>query len=353
MDQAKLQTFGDRMTGILNGGMLALMTSIGHRTGLFDVMAGLPASTSGEVARATNLNERYVREWLDAMVAGRIVEYEPRDRHYVLPEEHASVLTRAAGGNNLAGFADTIPRLALVEAEVTACFRTGGGVPYDRFDEFLEVWSRLKAFTFEATLVSEVLPRLPSLADALAAGCDVLEIGCGEAYPTLILARSFPKSRFTACDFREDVVEFARERARESPAVDARFLVQDLTRLEDRAAYDVVLAFDVIHDQARPREVLRNVARALRPGGLFLMVDIKASSSVHENLTHPLAPFLYGTSVLHCMTVSLALDGEGLGTMWGEQQARALLAEAGFAHVDVREIPGDPFNNYYLARRAI
>jgi 2-polyprenyl-3-methyl-5-hydroxy-6-metoxy-1,4-benzoquinol methylase len=352
VDPAKLQAFAERMNGILNGGMLALMTSIGHRTGLFDAMAGLAPSTSEQVARTAGLDPRYVREWLDAMVAGRIVEYEPSDATYSLPAEHASLLTRAAGGNNMAGFADTIPWLAVVEPEVEACFRGGGGVPYDRYDEFLEVWSRLKAFTFEETLLPQVLPLVPDLADVLASGCDVLEIGCGEAHPTHILARAFPESRFTGCDFREDAVAFARDRARATGTANACFQVQDLTRMEDRGAYDAVLAFDVIHDQAQPREVLRRVAQALRAGGLFLMVDIKASSHVHENLVHPLAPFLYGTSLLHCMTVSLALGGEGLGAMWGEQRAYALLAEAGFGQVDVHEIPGDPFNNYYLARRA-
>ncbi len=348
MDQAKLRAFGERMNGVLNGGMLALLTSIGHRTGLFDVMAGLPPSTSEQIARTADLDPRYVREWLDAMVTGRILEYDPGHATYSLPAEHASLLTRAAGGNNLAGFADTIPRLALVEPEITECFRAGGGVPYARFGEFLEVWSGLKAFTFEETLLPEVLPLLPALAEALETGCDVLEIGCGAAHPTQILARAFPKSRFTACDFREDAVAFARENGPSN----ARFQVQDLNQMEDRAAYDAVLAFDVIHDQAKPRDVLRRVARALRPGGLFLMVDIKASSRVHENLAHPLAPFLYGTSLLHCMTVSLALGGEGLGTMWGEQRARELLGEAGFARVDVHEIAGDAFNNYYLARLA-
>jgi hypothetical protein len=97
--------------------------------------------------------------------------------------------------------------------------------------------------------------------------------------------------------------------------------------------------------------VLNNVARALKPDGTFLMVDIQASSRVHENLDHPMAPFLYATSVLHCMTVSLAQGGEGLGTMWGEQRALELLAEAGFRNVDVRQLEGDIFNSYYIARK--
>jgi len=96
--------------------------------------------------------------------------------------------------------------------------------------------------------------------------------------------------------------------------------------------------------------VLKNVATALKPAGTFLMVDIKASSHVHENLDHPMGPFLYTTSTMHCMTVSLALGGEGLGTMWGEQKALELLAEAGFTGVAVKQIEGDPFNNYYVAR---
>jgi hypothetical protein len=97
--------------------------------------------------------------------------------------------------------------------------------------------------------------------------------------------------------------------------------------------------------------VLKNVANALRPDGVFLMVDIRASSDVHENLDHPMGPFLYATSTLHCMTVSLALDGEGLGTMWGEQKARELLAEAGFHEVAVEHVDGDNFNSFYVARK--
>ena len=81
------------------------------------------------------------------------------------------------------------------------------------------------------------------------------------------------------------------------------------------------------------------------------MVDIKASSHLHENMDHPLAPYLYTVSTMHCMTVSLALDGEGLGTVWGKHKALELLAEAGFTQVDLREIDGDVFNNYYIARK--
>ena len=110
---------------------------------------------------------------------------------------------------------------------------------------------------------------------------------------------------------------------------------------------------DGIHDLAHPATVLRNIARALRPGGTFLMVDVAASSNLHENIGHPLAPALYALSTMHCMTVSLAQGGTGLGSMWGEQRARQMLAEAGFSAVEVTRIEGDILNNYYIATRPL
>jgi SAM-dependent methyltransferase len=125
----------------------------------------------------------------------------------------------------------------------------------------------------------------------------------------------------------------------------------DLTELDITEAYDVVTVFDAIHDQAQPARVLANIFRALRPGGVFLMVDIKASSRLEDNIGVPLAPFLYTVSTMHCMSVSLALDGAGLGTVWGQQLATSMLADAGFRDVRTQEIESDPINLYYVARK--
>ena len=109
----------------------------------------------------------------------------------------------------------------------------------------------------------------------------------------------------------------------------------------------MITAFDSIHDQSMPTQVLAAIAKALRPRGMFLMVDIAASSHLEENMDHPLAPFLYTISCNHCMTVSLAANGEGLGTMWGEQKARQMLSAAGFTQLEVMQVEGDIFNNYF------
>jgi hypothetical protein len=133
LDPAKIEAFGGKMVGMLNQGFLALLVSIGHETRLFDRMASLPPSTSDAIARTTGLQERYVREWLGGMVVGGIVEYDPKARTYRLPGEHAALLTRDAGTNNLAFFAQYVPLTANVYQQVVDCFRRGGGVPYSAY----------------------------------------------------------------------------------------------------------------------------------------------------------------------------------------------------------------------------
>jgi 2-polyprenyl-3-methyl-5-hydroxy-6-metoxy-1,4-benzoquinol methylase len=351
LDEAKRDAFAGKMVGVLNGAVLALMTSIGRQTGLFEAMAALPASTSEAIAAAAGLNERYVREWLGAMVTGGIVEFDASHDTYVLPAEHAAVLTSAAGARNVARFMQYIPMLAEVEADVINSFRRGGGVPYARYPRFQALMAESSGLRFDHLLLQKVVP-LTGLADALGRGVDVLDIGCGQGHAVNLLAGAFPRSRFAGYDFSETGVAAARAEAEALSLANTRFAARDVAALGESEAYDLVTAFDVIHDQARPRDVLREVARALRADGTFLMVDVRASSDLAGNIGHPLGPFLYGMSTMHCMTVSLALNGAGLGTVWGEEKALAMLREAGFASVAVHRLgPDDPLNNYYVARK--
>jgi 2-polyprenyl-3-methyl-5-hydroxy-6-metoxy-1,4-benzoquinol methylase len=122
--------------------------------------------------------------------------------------------------------------------------------------------------------------------------------------------------------------------------------------LGEHERYDLITTFDVIHDQAKPVAVLAGLAAAFRPDGVYLMQDIAGSSYVDKNLDHPLGPFTYTISTMHCMTVSLAQGGAGLGAMWGEEKAREMLAEAGFGSVEVKQLPHDFINNYYTARKS-
>jgi 2-polyprenyl-3-methyl-5-hydroxy-6-metoxy-1,4-benzoquinol methylase len=351
LDQAKVEAFAGRMLGVLNDGFLAMMASIGHRTGLFDTMAALPPSTARGIARASGLNERYVREWLAAMATGRIVTYDPEADTFHLPPEHAASLTRGAGSANVATITQFLACMGEVEEAIAECFRSGGGLPYSAYTRFHRIMTDVSAQTVEQTLLRHTLPLVPGLLARLRAGIDTLDVGCGSGHAINLMAREFPASRFVGYDFSAEAVDAARREAHAWGLANARFEIQDAATMTDRRAYDFITSFDSIHDQAQPRKVLHGIAEALRDEGVYLMVDIQASSHLADNLNHPLGPYLYSISTLHCMSVSLGLGGEGLGTMWGEQQARALLEEAGFGHVAVHRVEGDILNNLYVARK--
>ncbi|MGE0681689.1 MAG: class I SAM-dependent methyltransferase [Candidatus Binatia bacterium] len=348
-DHTKASTFADQMLGVLNHGALALMASLGHRTGLFDTMARLPPSTSTQIAQAAHLHERYVREWLGAMVTGRIIDYDPATDAYFLPPEHAASLTRAAAPNNLAMFMQYIPLLGGVEDGIVRSFREGGGVPYAAFPSFQHVMAEESSQTVAAALLDSILPLAPGLIESLQIGVAVLDVGCGRGHALNTMAQAFPQSRFTGYDFSKEGVAAGKAQTSELGLTNVQFVCKDVSTLEECAYYGLITAFDAIHDQAKPRTVLQRIARALRPDGVFLMQDIGASSHVHKNIDHPMGPTLYTISCMHCMTVSLALGGEGLGAMWGEEQAQQLLNEAGFTQVAIHRLPHDIQNSYFVA----
>jgi 2-polyprenyl-3-methyl-5-hydroxy-6-metoxy-1,4-benzoquinol methylase len=350
-DEAELTAFGDRMMGMLNAGCTALLVSIGHQTGLFDTLSAAGSVTSEELAHRARLNERYVREWLGGLTVAGVVELDPATSAYTLPPAHAGWLTTEAGPNNLARTMQYIPMLAQVEEDIVRCFRQGGGLSYAHYPRFHALIDEDSRAMVDATLVDVVVPLVGGLDDRLRAGIDVADVGCGSGHAINVLAREYPASRFVGLDFSEEAIERADAEARSLGLTNARFELRDVATLDRPEAFDLVTAFDAVHDQAHPGQVLAAIARATRPGGTFLMIDIKASSKVEDNIENPLAPMLYTISTMHCMTVSLGLDGDGLGTVWGRQLATSMLHEAGFEDIEVSELEEDPFNDYYVCRR--
>ena len=351
IDQAKSEAFADQMLSLLNQGALSLMMSIGHKTHLFDSLSNMDPSTSEQIATSTGLNERYVREWLAAMVTGRVIEYDPSQRTYRLPAEHAAWLTREAGMQNMAFQAQYIVMLAKVHEQIIDCFSKGGGVPYASFPDFQRLMAEESLHVMDNSLFQVIMPLVAGLEERLQAGIDVADIGCGSGHALNIMAQAFPRSRFAGYDFSQQGIAAAQAEAGHLGLTNTRFEARDVSHLDIVDRYDFMTAFDSIHDQARPAEVLKAIVNALRTGGVLLMLDIRASSLLEENMKHPLAPFLYTISCNHCMTVSLANDGAGLGTMWGEQVASQMLHEAGFTHIEVKHVKGDISNSYYIASK--
>lgn len=350
IDKQASEAFAEKMVEMLNHAGLAFMASIGHRTGLFDTMAATGPGTSHEIAQRAGLQERYVREWLGAMVTGGIVTYDPEGQTYTLPAEHAAYLTRAATPNNIAATTQWLSVMGSVEDELVECFRRGGGVPYERYGRFPEVMREESNQTTVAGLDDAILPLAPGLTQKLEAGIEVLDIGCGAGAALIHLAERFPNSRFTGYDLLQRNIDLGRAEADRRGLTNLRLEVTDVSKMQDADRFDLITAFDAIHDQARPDLVLAAIARALKPDGLFLMQDITGSSYVQNNLDAPLAPFIYTISTMHCMTVSLAQGGMGLGAAWGREKAVEMLKEAGFRRVKVERLEHDIMNNYYLAR---
>lgn len=291
-----------------------------------------------------------MREWLGAMTVGCLVAHDPATGRYRLPAAHADLLTDA-GDANVAAFAQYLGVLAGVEDELVDCFRAGGGVPYSSYPRFQEVMEADSAQTVVAALLDDVLPLVPGLDGRLAAGIDVLDVGCGRGRALAVLAREFPRSRFHGLDLSAEAIDHLREEHADLPALQGH--VGDASALPapwDAESFDLVTTFDAIHDQADPAAVVRGIREVLRPDGVYLAQDIHTSGTHAGDLDHPLGPFLYTISTMHCLTVSLARGGAGLGAAWGRPAAEALLAESGFGRVSTHLLPHDEQNAWYVAR---
>jgi SAM-dependent methyltransferase len=348
LDKALVQQFARKLFGLYTSGMLTLMVDIGHRTGLFGALQG--GGTSAEIAARAGLEERYVREWLGAMATGGIAEYDAATATFTLPPEHALCLT-GTSSRNLAPGSQTLAMVAKHVPAVAECFRSGGGVPYSDYrPEFTESMDASWRLLYDGLLIKGFLPLVKGLPERLEQGISAADVGCGTGHAINVMARQYPNSTFVGYDFSPGAIDRATAEAAEMELTNARFEVLDVTQLPPSPQFDLITSFDSIHDQRAPAETLGCIAGALAPDGVYVMVEPKASSRLEENVGNPFAPYIYGISVLHCMTVSLADGGAGLGTAWGEQTARRMLEAAGFTDIEVFDAPG-PQNSIFICRR--
>jgi len=348
VDPDRTKQFAGKLLGLYTGCALTTLIDIGHQTGLFDVGAKRPG-TSRELAARAGLHERYVREWLGAMTTSGIFTYDPVSRTYSLPPEHAALLCGDTA-KNLAPMSQMLNVFGRNLPQLVQCFREGGGIPYTEFRGFAhsmaDVWRRI----YDEHLIKGFLPAAPGLPERLQAGIAVADIGCGAGHAVNVMAREYPHSRFVGFDIAVEAIERAAAEALDMGLPNARFGLLDVSQLPPDPPFDLIVAFDAIHDQVAPATVLQRVSDALAPDCIFLMIDFKFSSHVEDNIGNSFAPLYYGISVMHCLTVSLAEGGAGLGTVWGIQLARRMLHEAGFRSVEVVDSPR-PQNCIYVCRK--
>ena len=351
-DDSRQAAFEGRFFQALNEGGMLQLVSLGHRTGLFNHMADGKPMTCSELTRRSKLNERYVREWLGGLTVSGIVDHDANTMTYRLPPEHASLLTDS-GDANLAVFAQYVPLLGQVEDDVLDSFHHGKGVAYDKYRRFHEVMAEDSGQTVLPALFDAILPLAPELTERLESGIHVLDLGCGRGMALMKMAEWFPASHFKGYDLSQEAIAWARERASERGLKNIAFEIRDLSDFDataDPEKFDCVTTFDAIHDQAKPLNLLQGIRRTLKSDGVYLAQDIHASSHHHHDREHPLGTLLYTISIMHCMSVSLAQNGEGLGTMWGRERAREYFTRAGFGRIEVHRLPHDVQNDYWVLR---
>ncbi|CAG8531578.1 8011_t:CDS:2 [Paraglomus occultum] len=319
----KSQAFMMKMVQTLNDGALCLMISIGYRTGLFEALAEFSPEfvTSQAIAAKAKLNERYVREWLGAVVIGGIVEYDSQAKTYSLPKEHAPFLTRAFGAENVSIYAQYIPILGSVEDSIIECFKNGGGLKESAFTRFHDLMIDETHLAVGSVLHSVILPGLPIFHEKLKNGCKLVDVGCGRGNVIIELAKTFPNCTFVGYDINNSLIDAAKADVASSGLTNISFHVQDIAQLQEVGEYDVVLTIHTVHELADPAGVLKRIHGALKPGGVFVMQDYHT---------------LYG--------------GPGLGMSWRTENAVKLLKETGFSKVeDIIELPHDPSRVWYIS----
>jgi 2-polyprenyl-3-methyl-5-hydroxy-6-metoxy-1,4-benzoquinol methylase len=326
---------------------------LGDRLGLYQVLRSSGPVTSAELADAAGIAPRYAREWLEQQAVAGVLAVDgsgPDDRRFRLPEAHVGILADPTSVEHLAPFGRMLVGIARVLDEVAAAYRTGNGVPYARYGaDFRSGQGDINRPAFSTALVDEWLPALGggAVVERLAAGGRVADLGCGQGWSAIAVARAFPQAEVWGIDGDVASIEDARERAA-AAGVTVRFEAVDAAELGGSGPFDAVLCLEMLHDLARPVEVLAAARQALAPGGAVLVAD----EAVAPRFTAPgdqVERMMYGWSIVHCLPASLAEQpSAAIGTVIREDVVRSLASEAGFPSVEVLPIDGGFFRLYEL-----
>jgi len=347
IDPDKLNALVGKAVGDLGATLSAALVVLGDKLGLYKAMGG-GAVTPEELAAKTGTTERYVREWLAAQAAAGYVTYDPSTGRYFLTEEQAECFTNEESpACVLGGFQGMI---AAVKAapKVMEGFRTGGGVGWHEHDpDLFQGTERFFRPGYNTNLVSSWIPALEGVLPKLEAGAMVADIGCGHGASTIIMAKSFPRSKFRGFDYHKPSVEAARERAKEAGVSD-RVTFEVSAAKDFPGTYDLVAFFDCLHDMGDPVGAAAHVRRSLKPDGTWLLVEPFANDRVEDNL-NAVGRVFYSASTLVCTPASLSQEvGAALGAQAGEARIRQVMEQAGFARF--RRATQTPFNLVYEVR---
>ena len=324
--------------------------AVADQTGLLRQMQGAGPLDVAQLSERTGLEPRYLEEITSSLVAAELLAYEAEAGTLELSDEVAACLSDESSPYFMGGWTQILQGLYRAVPGVARACEEGGGVAYDAYGEFMvHGISRANSPGMRILLTRRWLAAVPGLSEKLEAGIDVADVGCGAGTAVLTLAEAYPNSKVVGFDVDARSIEAARASASEASLANASFERLGGEEIPQTPGFDLITAFDVVHDLVDPKAVLARIHGALRgPDGLFFMVEPDVAPDLESNL-NPAGALLYAMSTLHCMTVSLAHGGEGLGAAWGPTKAEQYCRGAGFGSFERLDVP-NPMNAFYAIR---
>lgn len=346
-DPAKVESFSLRVMKDTGSFVFGLLAYIGSELGIFSQLVRLGPTTLENLAKEGKYDERHLKEWLGSMVAAEYVEYDPKNGKYWLSPENAAILDDRHSPYYMGGFFKLVVSNSVVVPKLMEVMRNGGGVHQCEYpSEFFTAMEEESRPRYQHHLVDSWIPSIPALDAKLKGGARVLDIGCGGGIAITSMAKHYPQSQYEGCDIHSYSIERANSNARELGVHDkVKFTISGGDDFGEKQ-YDVITTFDVIHDSINPKGLLKGIKKALRPGGIYLMVEMKIGDNLEDNIGD-WGKFLYSVSFLYCMTTSLAGGGAGIGACMGQKKAKELCMEAGFKNFEYVE-SNDPCFALYV-----
>ncbi len=348
-NQDKLNQFMGQALGELGAAINAALVLLGDKLGLYKAMAGAGPMTSVELAAKTGTAERYVREWLSAQAAGGFVEYDAASNRFTLPNEQAMALAFDDSPAFLPGAYQVIQSALIDEPKLEEAFKTGAGVGWNEHHPCLFLGTeRFFRPAYNANLVSSWIPALEGMEARLKSGARVADVGCGHGTSTILLAKSYPESRFFGYDFHAESIEHARKAAAAAGVSGWCTFEVASSKAYPGTDYDLVAFFDCLHDMGDPAGASAHVLETLRADGTWMIVEPFAHDDLASNL-NPVGRMCYSASTLICTPASKAQEvGLALGAQAGEKRLREVVTSGGFTRF--RRATETPFNMVFEAR---
>jgi 2-polyprenyl-3-methyl-5-hydroxy-6-metoxy-1,4-benzoquinol methylase len=345
------QALADRVFASVLGTLDVFAIYVGDRLGYYRHLAAHGPLSSHELAERAGTVERYTREWLELQaVAGYLDVQEGTPRRFSLPEEHAEALTDYLSLSYIAPLTRAISAAATKLGDIVRVHQEGGGVAWDSFGQDMrEAQSEANRPFFLKFLAQEWFGSIEDVDDRLRAGGRVADIGCGFGWSAIALALGYAGLEVDGFDPDEPSVEAARRHASEHGVADrVRFHAVDASDPSLEGTYDLVTAFECVHDMPDPVSALRTMKRLAGDDGLVVVMDERVSESFSPDAGE-VEHLMYGFSNFICLPDGMSHGhSAGTGTVMRPDTLRRYAREAGFEDIEILPIETDFWRFYRL-----